>query len=81
MCLLLISKIHQLPPTQFVFVPFLLCAIIHVLAVLVSCAGYRGAQCGWLLVSDPVKEDRHTQCLCVYLPRRGIIEVQFYGYT
>ncbi|XP_019855954.1 PREDICTED: rab3 GTPase-activating protein non-catalytic subunit-like isoform X1 [Amphimedon queenslandica] len=36
--------------------------------------GYRGAQCGWLLVSDPVNTERQTQCLCVYLPRRGIIE-------
>ncbi len=53
--------------------------------------GYRDAQCGWLLVHDtphssgrgkrkrPPTVTPHTkkaQCLCIYAPRRGIVEVR-----
>ena len=51
--------------------------ILSIIALL----GYRGAQCGWLLVSDPVNNERQTQCLCIYLPRRGIIEVIYFYYN
>ena len=37
--------------------------------------GYREAQCGWLVVSDPSESQSRAQCLCIYLPRRGILEV------
>ncbi|XP_064392664.1 rab3 GTPase-activating protein non-catalytic subunit-like isoform X2 [Halichondria panicea] len=51
--------------------------------------GYRDAQCGWLLVHDTPSTGRgkrkrtptvspHTkkaQCLCIYAPRRGIVEL------
>ena len=44
--------------------------------------GYRGAQCGWLIVEESnVATDESTSrqalCLCVYLPKRGLLEVQY----
>ena len=38
-------------------------------------SGYRDAQCGWLVVSDPSEINRRAQCLCIYASRRGILEV------
>ena len=40
-------------------------------------SGYRDAQCGWLVVSDPSEISRRAQCLCIYASRRGILEVMY----
>ena len=47
--------------------------------------GYRGAQCGWLIVEESNiatgdSTSREALCLCVYLPKRGLLEVQYIQY-
>ena len=61
-------------------------APVHTVLVFISLvrvSGYRGAQCSWLVVNennssyDGEPTARQALCLCIYLSKRGLLEVQY----
>lgn len=53
-------------------------------SIYITCVtGYRGAQCSWLVVNENNSSNdggplaRQALCLCVYLSKRGLLEVQY----